>query len=148
MTRSNRRHVVGVVVSDRMNKSVVVETTRLVQHPLYKKYLRRRSKLMAHDEENTARIGDHVELVETRPLSKRKSWRLLQVLRRAPVITRVAALEPTVEVPEDDRTEAVPGEVEPVSGEDETAAAGTTGDEPRPTPEEPETDTTGGEVQS
>ena len=91
MTRGKRRQVVGVVVSDRMDKSVVVEIQRLVKQPLYKKYIRRRSRLMAHDEENTARIGDRVELVETRPLSKRKSWRILQVLMRAPIITRVAA---------------------------------------------------------
>jgi small subunit ribosomal protein S17 len=84
MARGKRRRVVGVVTSDRMKKSVVVEVTRLVRHPLYGKYMRRRAKVMAHDEENSARVGDRVELVQTRPLSKRKSWRVLQILVRAP----------------------------------------------------------------
>ena len=135
MTRGKRRQVVGVVVSDRMQKSVVVEVERLVKHPLYKKYIRRRTRLMAHDEENTAHVGDRVELVETRPLSKRKSWRLLQVLRRAPVITKVAALEPTVEVPLPDASEGpVPSEAE---GESEAPAT-----------EASTTDVTEGEAQS
>lgn len=137
MTRGKRRQVVGVVVSDRMDKSVVVEIQRLVKQPLYKKYIRRRSRLMAHDEENTARIGDRVELVETRPLSKRKSWRVLQVLMRAPLITRVAALEPTVEEPEPEATEAVPTEVEPTGADTEAESAEDepTADDVQPTPE-------------
>ena len=85
MTRGRRRHVVGIVTSDRMTKSVVVETMRLVKHPLYGKYIRRRTKYMAHDEENSAHTGDRVELVETRPLSKRKCWRVLAILQKAPV---------------------------------------------------------------
>ena len=114
MTRGKRRRVVGVVVSDRMDKSVVVEVKRLVKHPLYRKYIRRRTKLMAHDEENTARVGDRVELVETRRLSKRKSWRLVQVMEKAPVITKVAALEPTIE-------ETAPVEAEAAAPDPETA---------------------------
>ena len=85
MTRGKRRRVVGIVTSDRMTKSVVVQTMRLVKHPLYGKYIRRRTKYMAHDEENTARTGDRVELEETRPLSKRKCWRVLRILEKAPV---------------------------------------------------------------
>jgi len=93
MSRGKRRHVVGVVTSNRMQKSVVVEVTRLVKHPLYGKYLRRRTKFMAHDEENAAGIGDRVELVETRPISKRKSWRLLRVLQKAAMVEPVLTVE-------------------------------------------------------
>jgi small subunit ribosomal protein S17 len=68
-----------------MTKSVVVQAMRLVKHPLYGKYVRRRTKYMAHDEENSAHTGDRVELEETRPLSKRKCWRVLRILEKAPV---------------------------------------------------------------
>jgi small subunit ribosomal protein S17 len=85
MNRGKRRRVVGIVTSDRMTKSVVVQAMRLVKHPLYGKYVRRRTKYMAHDEENSAHTGDRVELEETRPLSKRKCWRVLRILEKAPV---------------------------------------------------------------
>ena len=93
MKRKSRRRVVGVVTSDRMQKTVTVEITRLVKHPLYGKYLRRRTRVMAHDEEQGAHTGDRVELVETRRLSKRKCWRVLQVLARGVVVTPVPGLE-------------------------------------------------------
>ncbi len=67
---------VGVVVRDKMDKSVVVEVTRTVLHPLYKKYVRKRSRFMAHDEKNAYKIGDTVQITETRPLSRRKRWRV------------------------------------------------------------------------
>ena len=67
---------VGVVVRDRMDKSVIVEVTRTVLHPLYKKHIRKRSRFMAHDENNTYKIGDKVQITETRPLSRRKRWRV------------------------------------------------------------------------
>ncbi len=67
---------VGVVVRDKMDKSVVVEVTRTVLHPLYKKYVRKRSRFMAHDELNAYKIGDTVQITETRPLSRRKRWRV------------------------------------------------------------------------
>jgi small subunit ribosomal protein S17 len=73
----------GVVVSDKMDKTVVVQVERLVKHPVYKKYVRRRKKFMVHDEENTARVGDRVQIVEVRPLSKLKRWRLRQIIERA-----------------------------------------------------------------
>ncbi len=69
---------VGVVVSDRMDKSIVVEVTRTVMHPLYKKYVRKRSRFMAHDELNAYKIGDTVQITETRPLSRRKRWRVAE----------------------------------------------------------------------
>ena len=84
MSRGKRRRVVGVVTSDRMQKSVVVSVDRLVKHPIYGKYVRRRTKLMAHNENDEARLGDRVEMVETRPLSRKKTWRVLRILRKAP----------------------------------------------------------------
>lgn len=81
-TRRNRKRMVGVVVSDKMDKTVVVVVNRLVQHPVYKKYIRRRAKFMAHDEQNTARMGDTVEIVQSRPLSRNKRWRLSKIVER------------------------------------------------------------------
>ena len=74
--RRVRKARVGIVVSDKMDKSVIVEVTRTVEHRLYKKYLTKRAKLMAHDEKNSFHVGDKVKIVETRPLSKHKRWRV------------------------------------------------------------------------
>ena len=82
--RSTRPSVVGTVVSDAMEKTIVVRRDRRVKHPLYAKYVRRSTKLVAHDENNEARLGDEVEIVQTRPLSKTKRWRLTRVVRAAP----------------------------------------------------------------
>ena len=71
-----------MVVSDSMDKTVVVVVNRLVQHPIYKKYIRRRAKFMAHDEQNSAQIGDTVEIVASKPLSRRKRWRLSKIMER------------------------------------------------------------------
>ncbi len=73
----------GVVKSDKMDKSVVVYVVRTMKHPTYKRYVRRTSRFMAHDETNQCRIGDTVEIIESRPLSLRKRWRVTRVLRRA-----------------------------------------------------------------
>ena len=81
--RGERKVRTGVVVSDRMDKTVVVQVEQRKAHPLYGKMLLRTSKLKAHDEENQAHVGDRVRLVETRPLSKSKRWRLVEVLERA-----------------------------------------------------------------
>ncbi len=78
--RKERRTVVGKVVSAKMQKTVVVETERLVQHPKYKKYIRKRTKLYAHDERAECKEGDQVLLMETRPLSKLKRWRVVKKL--------------------------------------------------------------------
>ena len=67
---------VGVVVGDKMDKTISVEVERTVLHPLYKKYIRKRSKFLAHDEKNQFKVGDKVRIAETRPLSKRKRWRV------------------------------------------------------------------------
>ncbi|MGD2175441.1 MAG: 30S ribosomal protein S17 [Candidatus Brocadiaceae bacterium] len=79
-----RKRVQGVVESDRMDKTVTVTVERLVQHPLYGKHMRRKSTFMAHDPHNDAREGDLVEIESTRPLSRRKRWRIVRILRRAP----------------------------------------------------------------
>ncbi len=81
--QSNRRKLTGVVVSDKSDKTVVVRVETLVKHPLYKKYIRRRKKLMAHDPENACGIGDKVQIIEFRPLSKRKRWHLVKILEKA-----------------------------------------------------------------
>lgn len=78
--RRHRKTLEGVVVSNRMQKSVVVRVQRQVRHPLYGKIIRKSSKYMAHDEENKCRVGDRVQISETRPLSKRKSWRVVSIV--------------------------------------------------------------------
>ncbi|MDR1872669.1 MAG: 30S ribosomal protein S17 [Deltaproteobacteria bacterium] len=80
--RRPNQTITGVVVSDKMDKTVVVLVNRLVKHPVYKKYIRRRAKFMAHDEQNAARLGDTVEIIQSRPLSRLKRWRLTRVLAR------------------------------------------------------------------
>ncbi len=80
--RNVRKSRVGLVVSNKMNKTIVVSVTRRVLDPLYKKYVKRSAKLMAHDENNECQIGDLVRIMETRPLSKQKNWRLVQVLEK------------------------------------------------------------------
>lgn len=81
--RGMRKTQVGTVVSDKMDKTVVVAVERMVTHPLYKRTLRRIKKFKAHDEENSCRAGDLVRIVETRPLSKEKRWRVVEIIRRA-----------------------------------------------------------------
>ena len=77
----------GVVVSDRMHKTVVVSVERTVMHPKYKKYLRRRTKVKAHDENNQCHVGDRVVISESRPLSRDKRWRVSKILERAQTAT-------------------------------------------------------------
>lgn len=82
-TRNLRKTRVGVVVSNKMDKTIVVALKDNVRHPLYKKIIKRTIKLKAHDEENTCNVGDKVKIMETRPLSKDKRWRLVSVLERS-----------------------------------------------------------------
>ncbi len=82
-TRKTRRERVGVVTSNRMDKSIVVMVKRKVKHPIYGKFVNKSSKFMAHDEENTANQGDTVKISETRPISKNKKWRLVEIIERA-----------------------------------------------------------------
>ncbi len=81
--RGRRKILVGDVVSDRMEKTVVVEVIHHLRHPVYKKMIRRRRRFKAHDEEKRCRVGDRVSLMETRPLSRDKRWRVVEILRRA-----------------------------------------------------------------
>ncbi len=83
MERAMRKVRVGQVVSDKMDKTIVVAIHDSVKHPLYKKILKRTLRLKAHDEKNEARVGDTVRIMETRPLSKDKNWRLVEILERA-----------------------------------------------------------------
>lgn len=80
--RGFRRRLIGRVISDKMDKTVVVEVTRFKMHPMYKKYIRVRKKYKAHDETNEYKSGDRVEIVEHRPLSKEKRWRVAKLLDR------------------------------------------------------------------
>ncbi len=81
--RNLRKTRVGVVVSDKMDKTIVVAVKDNVKHPIYNKIIKRTYKLKAHDEENSAKIGDTVKVMETRPLSKDKRWRLVEITERA-----------------------------------------------------------------
>lgn len=81
--RGQRKQVIGIVSGNKMNKTISVKVERLVKHPLYGKYVKRVTVYKAHDEENKAKIGDKVEIMETRPLSKTKRWRLLRILEEA-----------------------------------------------------------------
>lgn len=81
--RTFRKTRVGKVVSDKMDKTIVVAIADSVQHPLYKKIIKRTYKLKAHDEDNECRVGDTVEVMETRPLSKDKRWRLVEIIEKA-----------------------------------------------------------------
>src|ERR1700688_1397472 len=83
----NKNEKVGQVVSSKMEKTIVVEVTRRVQHPVYKRIINKRNKFYAHDENRTAQVGDVVRIVECRPLSKLKRWRLGEVIRKAVQVT-------------------------------------------------------------
>ncbi len=82
-TRARRKVRIGKVVSNKMSKSIIVAVERQVAHALYKKYFRRTTKLMAHDEKQEAGIGDTVKIMETRPMSARKRWRLVEIIEKA-----------------------------------------------------------------
>ena len=83
MERALRKTRIGVVVSDKMDKTVSVAIERKVPHPIYKKYYKKTTKLMAHDEKNVCQVGDKVKIMETRPLSLRKRWRLVEIVEKA-----------------------------------------------------------------
>lgn len=80
--RNLRKERIGVVVSNKMDKSIVIAVKRKVKHPIYGKFVNKTTKLHAHDGENTCNIGDTVRVMETRPLSKTKSWRLVEIIER------------------------------------------------------------------
>ncbi len=82
-TKKNKKELIGLIVSDKMDKSVVVRVERFVQHTVYKKYIKRYKKYHAHDEQNDCRIGDEVKIIETRPLSKHKRFRVTEIVKKA-----------------------------------------------------------------
>jgi len=81
--RNLRKQKIGTVVSDKMDKTIAVMVERRLMHPIYGKFVKRTKKFFAHDEENTCKVGDKVLIMETRPLSKNKCWRLIEILERA-----------------------------------------------------------------
>ena len=81
--RGMKRQLIGTVVSDKMDKTAVVQVERLVKHPLYKKYIRRRKTFAAHDKDNSCAIGDKVLITESRPISKRKRWSVTDIIEKA-----------------------------------------------------------------
>jgi len=82
-TRNLRKERIGVVVSNKMDKSIVVEIERREKHPIYGKFIKKTNRFMAHDENNECNIGDTVRIMETRPMSKNKCWRLVEIIERA-----------------------------------------------------------------
>ena len=82
-TRNTRRERVGVVVSNSMEKSITITVKQKIKHPIYGKFVNKTSRFMAHDEENTCNVGDTVKISETRPMSKNKRWRLIEIIERA-----------------------------------------------------------------
>jgi len=82
-SRKLRRERIGVVVSNSMDKSMVIAVKQKIKHPIYGKFVNKTSKFMVHDEENTCKVGDTVKISETRPLSKNKRWRLVEIIERA-----------------------------------------------------------------
>ena len=83
VARRTRKERTGLVVSDKMNKTITVSIVRQVKHPMYGKFIKKTTRLLAHDDQERARIGDTVRITETRPISKRKRWRLLEIVERA-----------------------------------------------------------------
>jgi small subunit ribosomal protein S17 len=81
--RGNKRTIKGVVISNKMDKTIVVRAERLVKHPVFQKYVRKHIKYKAHDENNQSKLGDTVLIIESRPLSKEKRWRMLEILEKA-----------------------------------------------------------------
>ena len=84
MSYTNRKEKIGVVVSNKMDKTVTVLVSQRIKHPVYRKYINRSRKFMAHDEANACRIGDTISIVETRPMSRNKRWRVSEIIDHAP----------------------------------------------------------------
>jgi small subunit ribosomal protein S17 len=120
--QTKRKTKVGRVVSDRMDKTIVVSVERLARHPLYKRVIRLTSKFKAHDETNTARIGDTVLIEESRPLSATKRWRLVEVLSRAGEAETGGIVSDEAETSEAIHGAAHPGRHRPDGGGEEAGA--------------------------
>jgi len=87
--RGNKKVFVGTVISNKMDKTVVVLVERLSQHPINKKYIKKRKKFMAHDPKNLCGMGDKVKIIESKPISKRKRWQVIQILEKGKVLEKV-----------------------------------------------------------
>lgn len=128
-TRKPRKNIVGVVTSDKMNKTITIAVERRVLHPRFRKYIRATTTYKAHDEADEARIGDKVRIVETRPLSKTKRWRLVEIVERAdePVPVNVGAppaAEPAAPAAVEEAAPPAPSEADvPAPSEAEGAEA-------------------------
>ena len=83
VNKPHKRQMIGPVVSDKMDKSIVVSVERLKKHRMYKKYIKRSKRYIAHDEKNECKTGDMVKIIETRPISKQKTWKLVEIIERA-----------------------------------------------------------------
>ena len=81
--KPHKRQMIGIVISDKMDKGIVVSVEKLKQHRMYKKYIKRSKRYLAHDERNECKTGDMVKIIETRPISKRKTWKLVEIIERA-----------------------------------------------------------------
>jgi small subunit ribosomal protein S17 len=81
--KAHKKQMIGTVVSEKMDRSIVVSVETLKQHPIYKKYIKRSRRYIAHDEKNECKTGDVVKIIETRPISKRKTWKLVEIIERA-----------------------------------------------------------------
>lgn len=81
--RNLRKERIGVVISNKMDKTIVIAVNRKMKHPIYGKFVKKTTRFMVHDEENTCNVGDTVRIMETRPLSKNKNWRLVEIIERA-----------------------------------------------------------------
>ena len=92
-TRNNRKERVGVVISDKMDKTITVQVDRVMHHPVYNRSIRKATKFKAHDEKNEASLGDVVRIQETRPLSKTKRWRLIEVVKRSAGTVELKSVE-------------------------------------------------------
>ena len=90
--RKNKKVFIGTVISNKMDKTVVVLVKRLARDPVYKKYIKKRKKFMAHDPQNLCRIGDKVKIIESRPISKRKRWQVIQILEKGKVLEKADEL--------------------------------------------------------
>jgi small subunit ribosomal protein S17 len=85
-SRGIRKREIGIVVSDKMDKTITIQVERKIQHPIYKKYIKRYTTYKAHDEKNACKVGDKVMIVESRPLSKTKRWNVKQIIEKAPEV--------------------------------------------------------------
>jgi len=92
--RHNRKERIGVVISDKMDKTITVQVDRVIRHPVYNKMVKTATKFKAHDEKNSAKTGDVVKIEETRPLSKTKRWRLVEIIKKASAAAAEVASEP------------------------------------------------------